>query len=139
MVLSFFLFFFKQKTAYELRISDWSSDVCSSDLIVAALAVKDWMVRTNTAGTLVIWPGVAEELLGGKARFVRAGVFKDVDAAIFSHVSSQLATAWGQPNGTGMVRAPYLFEGESAHAAGAPWRGRPPLDGLTAMPHGGEN
>src|SRR3546814_8823267 len=30
-VLSFF-FFFKQKTAYELRISDWSSDVCSSDL-----------------------------------------------------------------------------------------------------------
>src|SRR3546814_6050996 len=27
-----FLFFFKQKTAYELRISDWSSDVCSSDL-----------------------------------------------------------------------------------------------------------
>src|SRR3546814_1084376 len=33
--LSFFcrFFFFKQKTAYEMRISDWSSDVCSSDLI----------------------------------------------------------------------------------------------------------
>src|SRR3546814_7157445 len=29
---SFFFFFFKQKTAYEMRISDWSSDVCSSDL-----------------------------------------------------------------------------------------------------------
>src|SRR3546814_1345919 len=29
---SLFLFFFKQKTAYEMRISDWSSDVCSSDL-----------------------------------------------------------------------------------------------------------
>src|SRR3546814_7068213 len=29
-----FFFFFKQKTAYEVRISDWSSDVCSSDLIV---------------------------------------------------------------------------------------------------------
>src|SRR3546814_2861791 len=29
------LFFFKQKTAYEMRISDWSSDVCSSDLLVA--------------------------------------------------------------------------------------------------------
>src|SRR3546814_17956185 len=28
-----FVFFFKQKTAYELRISDWSSDVCSSDLL----------------------------------------------------------------------------------------------------------
>src|SRR3546814_4598297 len=34
-----FFFFFKQKTAYEMRISDWSSDVCSSDLAVAASAV----------------------------------------------------------------------------------------------------
>src|SRR3546814_14648248 len=33
-----FFFFFKQKTAYEMRISDWSSDVCSSDLGGAALA-----------------------------------------------------------------------------------------------------
>src|SRR3546814_5549291 len=31
-VSSVFIFFFKQKTAYEMRISDWSSDVCSSDL-----------------------------------------------------------------------------------------------------------
>src|SRR3546814_7880035 len=32
-ILLCFFFFFKQKTAYEMRISDWSSDVCSSDLI----------------------------------------------------------------------------------------------------------
>src|SRR3546814_2684498 len=31
----YFFFFFKQKTAYEMRISDWSSDVCSSDLFAA--------------------------------------------------------------------------------------------------------
>src|SRR3546814_2039145 len=31
----YFFFFFKQKTAYEMRISDWSSDVCSSDLLFA--------------------------------------------------------------------------------------------------------
>src|SRR3546814_3259300 len=31
-----FFFFFKQKTAYEMRISDWSSDVCSSDLVIDA-------------------------------------------------------------------------------------------------------
>src|SRR3546814_3492826 len=31
-MVEFFFFFFKQKTAYEMRISDWSSDVCSSDL-----------------------------------------------------------------------------------------------------------
>src|SRR3546814_18820871 len=34
------MFFFKQKTAYEMRISDWSSDVCSSDLRLAAVAVQ---------------------------------------------------------------------------------------------------
>src|SRR3546814_7489299 len=32
MRMAYFIFFFKQKTAYEMRISDWSSDVCSSDL-----------------------------------------------------------------------------------------------------------
>src|SRR3546814_3650000 len=37
--LFFLFFFFKQKTAYEMRISDWSSDVCSSDLIGAARGV----------------------------------------------------------------------------------------------------
>src|SRR3546814_2140718 len=35
MLVLFVFFFFKQKTAYEMRISDWSSDVCSSDLILA--------------------------------------------------------------------------------------------------------
>src|SRR3546814_20123301 len=39
-----FFFFFKQKTAYEMRISDWSSDVCSSDIVgvgVALAAIAD--------------------------------------------------------------------------------------------------
>src|SRR3546814_9452475 len=42
-------FFFKQKTAYEMRISDWSSDVCSSDLGVFGLDIID----VSTAGTPV--------------------------------------------------------------------------------------
>src|SRR3546814_2804262 len=36
--LVYFFFFFKQKTAYEMRISDWSSDVCSSDLVASNAA-----------------------------------------------------------------------------------------------------
>src|SRR3546814_7698710 len=41
--MSFFVFFFKQKTAYEMRISDWSSDVCSSDLFLQRrLYPTDW-------------------------------------------------------------------------------------------------
>src|SRR3546814_20056660 len=41
MCVCFFFFFFKQKTAYEMRISDWSSDVCSSDLLYRALRDDD--------------------------------------------------------------------------------------------------
>src|SRR3546814_8489896 len=41
MVCSFSVFFFKQKTAYEMRISDWSSDVCSSDLLIAPLSSSE--------------------------------------------------------------------------------------------------
>src|SRR3546814_15125453 len=37
LLFSVFFFFFKQKTAYEMRISDWSSDVCSSDLVPAGV------------------------------------------------------------------------------------------------------
>src|SRR3546814_1905716 len=41
-VFVLFFFFFKQKTAYEMRISDWSSDVCSSDLKGIRMTVADW-------------------------------------------------------------------------------------------------
>src|SRR3546814_6664453 len=41
MCFSLLFFFFKQKTAYEMRISDWSSDVCSSDLLVEEGRVAD--------------------------------------------------------------------------------------------------
>src|SRR3546814_7911647 len=40
-----FFFFFKQNTAYEMRISDWSSDVCSSDLAYAELDIADLQAR----------------------------------------------------------------------------------------------
>src|SRR3546814_13292114 len=48
-----FFFFFKQKTAYEVRISDWSSDVCSSDL-VEALAAEQRVALRRRAVTLDI-------------------------------------------------------------------------------------
>src|SRR3546814_9167456 len=54
-----FIFFFKQKTAYEMRISDWSSDVCSSDLLGDARAC----VVEDVAGSLAAEPEVARRLL----------------------------------------------------------------------------
>ena len=101
--------------------------------IVAALALKEMMQREKIPGTLMLWPGVAEELLGAKAYYVRDGVFKGVDAAIFTHVGDNLVTGWGRANGTGMVSVEYTFSGEAAHSAMAPWRGRSALDAVELM------
>ena len=106
--------------------------------IVAALSVQELMKRYNIAGTLVIWPGIAEELLGAKAYFVRDGLFKGVDAVLFTHVADNLATSWGYPGGTGLVSVEYTFHGESAHSAMAPWRGRSALDAVQLMTLGWE-
>src|SRR3546814_1607108 len=54
MVLSYYtlcVFFFKQKTAYEMRISDWSSDVCSSDLVQRPRLRDDRHVRHHRVRT----------------------------------------------------------------------------------------
>ncbi|HEY7055422.1 MAG TPA: amidohydrolase [Vicinamibacterales bacterium] len=101
--------------------------------IVAALAVKKIMEREHLPGTLRIWTGTAEELVGSKAYFVRAGLFKDVDVALFTHVGDDLGVSWGNREGTGLVSVQYSFLGETAHAAGAPWRGRSALDAVELM------
>ena len=71
--------------------------------IVAALAVKRIMERDKLPGTLMLWPGVAEEQLASKAWYVRDGVFKDVDVTIFTHVGNNLGVSWGDGGGNGMV------------------------------------
>jgi aminobenzoyl-glutamate utilization protein B len=101
--------------------------------IIAALAVKKIMEREHLPGTLRIWTGTAEELVGSKAYFVRAGLFKDVDVVLFTHVGDDLGVSWGAREGTGLVSVQYSFLGETAHAAGAPWRGRSALDAVELM------
>jgi aminobenzoyl-glutamate utilization protein B len=101
--------------------------------IAAALAIKDVMTKNHIKGRLMIWPGIAEELLGSKAYYVRAGLFKDVDACIFVHVGNGLGTSWGRSNSTGMVSVEYTFHGKSAHAAADPWDGRSALSAVEIM------
>jgi len=101
--------------------------------ITAALAAKKIMDREHITGTLKLWPGVAEELVGAKAYFVRAGLFKDVDVSLFAHVGNNLSVSWGGGTGTGLVSVEYMFKGESAHSAAAPWRGRSALDAVELM------
>jgi aminobenzoyl-glutamate utilization protein B len=101
--------------------------------IVGALAVKKIMEREKMPGTIVIWPGVAEELVGSKAIYVRDGLFKDIDITLFSHVSSDLKAAWGTQSSNALVSVRYDFTGAAAHAAGAPWRGKSALDAVELM------
>src|SRR3546814_5161671 len=60
-MLFIFVFFFKQKTAYEMRISDWSSDVCSSDLT---------MFRDPGCGCCLNWAGHVEDGMNTKVASV---------------------------------------------------------------------
>jgi len=101
--------------------------------IIAAITVKEIMEREKLPGTLLLWPGVAEELVAAKAWFVREGLFKDTDITLFTHVGDNLGVTWGDASGNGLVSVEYTFEGETAHSAGAPWRGRSALDAVELM------
>lgn len=101
--------------------------------IIAALAVKKVMEREHLTGTIQLWPGVAEELVGAKAYMVQAGLLKDVNICLFTHVASNFGVSYGPGGQNGLVSIEYMFKGESAHAAGAPWRGKSALDAVELM------
>src|SRR3546814_18184990 len=63
-----FFFFFKQKTAYELRISDLSSDVCSSDLHAATARAAAWRQRVRSVDGRARVRGAVHRVLGIRAR-----------------------------------------------------------------------
>lgn len=102
-------------------------------LVLSALEVKKIMEKEKLPGTLMLWPGVAEELVGSKAWYIRDGLFKNVDACIFTHVSNNLSVSWGDSGNNGLVSVEFMFEGSSAHSAGAPWRGKSALDAVELM------
>ena len=101
--------------------------------ITAVLALKKIMAREKLPGTLVLWPGAAEELVGTKAYYVRDGYFKNVDACLFTHVGDNLGVSWGDSGYNGLMSVKFTFEGQAAHAGGAPWRGRSALDAVELM------
>ena len=106
--------------------------------MTAALVLKKLMEKNNIPGTIKLFPGVAEELLAAKAYYVRAGLFRDVDIVLGSHVDEEFATNYGQPDFTpqGLVSVQYFFHGKAAHAATAPWDGRSALDAVELMDAG---
>jgi aminobenzoyl-glutamate utilization protein B len=97
----------------------------------AAVAVKEWLVRTKTKGTMRFYGTPAEEGGSGKVYMVRAGLFDDVDAVLHWHPSSSNAANAESSNSN--KSAKFRFSGVSAHAAGSPEKGRSALDGVEAM------
>src|SRR3546814_5649734 len=93
---SFYFFFFKQKTAYEMRISDWSSDVCSSDLRQCGEFLPEATVREMRAADAVLFGAMggpeldevpAEQRRAGSLRAIR----RDLD--VFANLRPVMV--WG--------------------------------------------
>ncbi len=106
--------------------------------IVAAIVVKQLMMRDKINGTILLWPGIAEEQMAGKAFLVRAGIFKNTDVTLFTHVGNDLGVSYGPSGSSALISAEFKFRGESAHAAGQPWSGKSALDAAMLMGQGWE-
>ncbi|HKA43852.1 MAG TPA: amidohydrolase [Burkholderiales bacterium] len=98
----------------------------------AAYALKRTMERYNLPGTVVLSFGPAEEQLISRPFLVRAGYFKDVDAAVLIHLGDSLGTAVGLQN-YAAISAKFTFHGRTAHGAVAPWEGKDALDAVELM------
>jgi aminobenzoyl-glutamate utilization protein B len=100
--------------------------------VTAALVVKRILEKYKIPGTIRVYPGIAEELLGSRTYMAREGLFKDLDIMLSTHVSNNFSTDWGV-RGLALVSTQYSFSGRSAHSAGSPWMGRSALDAVELM------
>ncbi len=99
--------------------------------VAAAIELKNTMVKNKMKGTIKLYGTPAEEGGSGKVYLVRAGLFDGVDVVIHWHPGS---TNEANPSSAlANISAKFRFHGQSAHAAGAPDRGRSALDGVEAM------
>jgi len=99
--------------------------------VAAAIAVKEWLQATGATGTIRLYGTPAEEGGAGKVYMVREGLFEGVDAVFHWHPGD--ANSASPSTSLANKSAKFRFHGVSAHAAGAPERGRSALDGVEAM------
>jgi len=98
----------------------------------AAYAVKQAMQRYRLPGTVAISFGPAEEQLVSRPFLVRAGQFKDADAAILIHIGPNFGTGYGLQN-YAAISSKFTFHGKTAHAATNPWDARDAVDAVELM------
>jgi aminobenzoyl-glutamate utilization protein B len=99
--------------------------------IGAAIAVKHWLEENKLRGTVRVYGTPAEEGGSGKVYMVRAGLLDDVDAVLSWHPSDSNRASVAPTLANRSAR--FNFRGLSAHAAGAPEKGRSALDGVEAF------
>jgi aminobenzoyl-glutamate utilization protein B len=99
--------------------------------VAAAIAVKEWLESSGQGGTIRLYGTPAEEGGAGKVYMVRDGLFEDVDLVLHWHPGDENSAA--AETSLANKSAKFRFRGYSAHAAGAPERGRSALDGVEAM------
>ena len=99
--------------------------------VSAAISIADWLKKSGTAGTIRLYGTPAEEGGSGKVYMVRAGLFNDVDAVMHWHPSD--VNFAGIDRALANKSAKFRFHGLSAHASGAPEKGRSALDAVEAM------
>ena len=126
----------KAQTTKEPVIEGGAGHACGHHLFgtastAAGIAVKDWLKKTGTTGTVRVYGTPAEEGGAGKVYITRAGLLNDVDAVLHWHPGNQNSAS--ATSTLANKSAKFRFYGEASHAAGAPWRGRSALDGVEAM------
>ena len=97
----------------------------------AALAVRQWLEESGQPGRVRFYGTPAEEGGAGKVYMVREGLFEDVDAVLHWHPGDRNDAS--PETSLANKSAKFRFYGVSAHAAGAPERGRSALDGVEAL------
>ncbi|MFT9375691.1 amidohydrolase [Komagataeibacter saccharivorans] len=99
--------------------------------LLAAAAVARWLRASGMPGRVRYYGCPAEEGGAGKGFMVRAGAFKDVDAAISWHPTAFCGVL--PPSSLANMRMDFTFSGRSAHAAASPHLGRSALDAVELM------
>ena len=99
--------------------------------VAAGIAIKDQMKANGWKGTIIVYGCPAEEGGSGKVYMTRAGLFNTVDVMMHWHPGN--ANRVTMTSALANKSAKFRFSGLSAHAAGAPEKGRSALDGVEAM------
>lgn len=110
-------------------------NLLGSAALVGAIASKRYLEKNKKTGTIRFYGCPEEELLSGKVKMIRLGMFDGCDLALSWHPMDFNCTF--EESYLANVSVRFVFHGKTAHAAVAPWQGRSALDAVELMNVGG--